>query len=296
MISVAHIAAFLAGVSLLAAQPAPTSDAATTTTPAIPNSSEVIRRAYRALVQDSIVPADSRTVATAALDALEMFAPDHVPSLPPAFGEDPAQDAAWLGHCVGNLPSPWPVVEAMARSAATVHVGLATPERRKGFGALTTGEPLAPPGFNIYSLPGGQFVVFDVISGASAHTAGLHVGDVLRRVDGRATARVDPFLLNAYPVGAHIPLEIERDGNPVTISLRLLKTAVSPVQSGLLDDRVAYIFVRWFARSANPDHDTAALVRRALIQLSAAGADALILDLRSALGGFGRDQHRVRPL
>jgi C-terminal processing protease CtpA/Prc len=246
-----------------------------------------VQTAYRALVHDSIVAADPRIVATAALQALNASADRHLESLPVGFGSDADKDGAWLGDRMASLSSPWSVVDAMARSAATVHVGLGTPERRKGFRALTTGDPLCSPGFNLYSLPDGRYVVFDVVNGASAHSSGLRLGDVLRRVNGQPTARVDPFLLAALPSGTTVPLDLERSGKPVTVSLHLIKADVVPVESRLLDDRTAYLFVRWFARSTNPEQDTAALVHRAIAAFSAQGADRLILDLRSALGGIG---------
>jgi C-terminal processing protease CtpA/Prc len=258
-----------------------------TGTKGAPTSAELMRTAYLGLVRESIVPADPRVMASAALANLAALAPERVQPLPAWFGTHAERDAAWLAERVADMPTPWPVLEAMARATATAHVGLVSPQRRQGIGALMAGKPRAAPGFNLYPLADGRLVVFDVIPRASAEVSGLHAGDVLRRIDGVPAARVDVFLLNAIPVGAELKLEIERAGRPATILLRLIQADVPSVESRLLDDGLGYVFIRWFARSDDVGRDTAALARQAFIALAAQGARGLIIDLRSALGGSG---------
>jgi C-terminal processing protease CtpA/Prc len=254
---------------------------------AVPTSAELMRAVYLGLVRESIVPADPRVVALAALAKLAALAPQRSWPLPAEFGTDFGRDADWLAQRVADLPTPWPVLDTMARAAATAHVGLASPQRRHGIGALMSGKPRAAPGFNLYPLADGRLIVFDVIPGASAEVSGLRVGDVLHRIDGVPAARVDVFLLNALPIGVELKLDIERAGRSATILLRLVQADVAPVESRLLDDGIGYVFVRWFASSDNAAHNTAALARRAFIALAAQDARALIIDLRSALGGSG---------
>ena len=249
-----------------------------------PSSAKVMRAAYLAFVQDSIVPADSRVVGAA---ALRVLAPGQDVVLPGTFGREVSQDADWLAARAGDLPSPWPVVDAMARAAGIVHLALVTPARRQGLRALGTGEPLSSPGFNLYPLADGRLIVCDVVAGASAETSGLRPGDVLEEVDGRRAVRVDPLFITTLPAGTAVTLKINRGDGPATLVLHLIKADVSPVEGRLLDDGNAYVRVRWFARSANPAHDTAALFRRTLQALLDQGARGLVLDLRSALGGSG---------
>jgi C-terminal processing protease CtpA/Prc len=246
-----------------------------------------MRTVYLGLVQESIVPADPRVIASAAMAKLAALAPERSPALPAEFGTDFGRDAAWLAQRVVDLPTLWPVLEAMARAAATAHVGLASPQRRRGIGALMAGKPRAVPGFNLYPLADGRLIVFDVIPGASAEVSGLRAGDVLRRIDGEPASRVDVFLLNALPIGVELKLDIERAGRSATILLRLVQADVAPVESRLLADGIGYVFVRWFANPDDPAHNTAVLARRAFIALAAQGARGLIIDLRSALGGSG---------
>lgn len=255
----------------------------------MPTSAELMKTTYLALVKESIVPADPRVVAAAALAAIAVLASDHAPALPAAFGADAERDAAWLASLVKELPPPWPVFAAMARATCTAHVGLRTPKSGQAMRGLMIGKPVSALGFSVYPLADGRFGVFDVIKGASADVSGLRAGDVLLRLDGERATRQVPLIMplaTLHP-GAEVPLEVERAGGPATVMLRVVKVDVPPVESRLLDDGIAYIHVRWFARSEDPEHDTAALARRALTALAAQGARGLILDLRSALGGQG---------
>jgi C-terminal processing protease CtpA/Prc len=251
---------------------------------AIPSSAELISSAYLALVQGSIVPANPRVVAAAALASLT---PERVLSVPTTFGTDVKRDAAWLAEHTTDLPHPWTVIDAMARAAETVHVGLATPEKKQGMRALMAGKPLAASGFNLFHLADGRLVVFDLIKGASADSSGLRVGDVLLRVNGKRASWLDSFLINVLPAGTEVLLDIERANQPTTISLKMIKADVPSLESRLLDDGIGYVFVRWFAHADDAEHDTALLARRAFQSLATQGARGLILDLRSSLGGSG---------
>ena len=268
---------------------APASAPSTTQTAAraAPTSAELMRTAYLALVRDSIVPANPSVIAAAAMAELAAVVPERGLALPDWFGADFARDATWLGQRAADLSSPWPVLDAMVRAAATAHVLLSSPQRRQGIGALMAGKPLAAPGFNLYPLADGRLVVFDVIPGASAELSGLRTGDWLRRIDGVPAARVDAFMLNGLPAGVELKLDIERAGRPATIGLRLIAADVAAVQSRMLDDGIGYVFIRWFAPSGDPARNTAVLARQALIALAAQNARGIIIDLRSALGGSG---------
>ena len=250
-------------------------------------SAELMSTAYIALIRQSIVPIAPRLVAAAALAEIHSLAPGQATPLPAAFGADTDVDAAWLADRVRDLPTPWSVVDAMVRAANTAHLALATPQRRQGMGARVGGHPLSEPGFNIHPLRDGRFVVFDVTQGASAEASGLRVGDVLVRVDGRPTQRYDHFLINTLPAGTSVTLDIERSNRPAVITLRLSEAGLPPVESRLLEDGIAYVRIRWFARSDDAERDTAAIARRAFTELADQGARGLILDLRSALGGTG---------
>jgi carboxyl-terminal processing protease len=243
-----------------------------------------LRTAYLALVQESLVPADPRTVAMA---ALAVMAP--ATALPSGFGADAPRDAQWLSAAAGNGVPPWEAINAMARAAAIAHVGFVTPALRQGMRALGQGRPLATPGFSVHRLPDGRTVVSDLVQGGSAQLSGLRLGDVLTRIGDEPVARQTTFVmpLLARAAGDRVPLEIERDRKPMRIELRLIDTGQTSVDSRLLDDGLAYVRIRWFSKSDDPTRDTATLARAAFQSLAEQGAWGLVLDLRSALGGAG---------
>jgi C-terminal processing protease CtpA/Prc len=247
-------------------------------------SAGLMSKVFLALVRDSLVPADPRVVGAAALAALPS---DHARPLPIDFGGDAARDAAWLADRVRDLPPPWAALEAMARATQTAHTGLVTPQRLPALRALASGLPLSIPGFQFFPLADGSFGVTDLIAGASADRAGLRAGDVVRQLAGHPPLRYDGFWLATLPAGTEVALEIERAGQRLSRVLVLQGGSLSSVDSRLLDDQIAYVRIRWFARSAEAERDTATLVREALTKLAGQGARGLILDLRSALGGSG---------
>src|SRR4051812_30300981 len=100
--------------------------------PAGPTSAELVSTAYLAIVRDSIVRLDARKIATAALSALATLTGEKPRALPASFGRDPTRDAAWLVANVPAAPRPWPVIDAMSRSAETAHLWFVTPQRRAG--------------------------------------------------------------------------------------------------------------------------------------------------------------------
>ena len=248
-----------------------------------------VATAYLALVRTSIVPADPRTVASAALGAMEAAGADHDGVLPEDFGHDADRDAAWLMERTRGAPSPWPIVNAMARATGTAHVGLGSPALRRAMRGLVTGMPVSAPGLGVCRLDDGRFAICDVVPGASAERSGLRAGDVLLRIGDETVTNQATLLMPivALPAGEQVRLTIERGGHRLEIALMLVQAEVSSVESRLLGDAIGYVRIRWFSRSQDPARDTATLTRNAFAWLAAQGARALVLDLRSALGGVG---------
>ncbi len=243
-----------------------------------------LHRAYLALVQDSLVPADPRTIATAALAVMSPAA-----ALPAGFGADARRDADWLSAQESTVAAPWDTIQAMARAAATAHVGLVTPALRRGMRALMGGKPLSTPGFAVHRLSDGRTVVRDVIPGGSADLSGLRTGDVLTRIGDERVARQSALLmpLVARAAGDRVVLEIERDRKAMRIELRLADANDPLVDGRWLDDGLAYVRIWGFSQSDDPTRDTASLARAAFKSFAEQGARGLVLDLRSGRGGIG---------
>jgi carboxyl-terminal processing protease len=248
-----------------------------------------VATAYLALVRTSIVPADPRTVATAALRAIGAAEADLNKVLPQDFGRDADRDAAWLVERTGGTSPPWPIINAMARATATAHVGLSSPALRRAIRGQQTGMPVSAPGLGVCRVGDGRFAICDLVPGASAQRSGLRVGDVLLRIGNETLANQSMPLMPivALSAGEQIGLTIERAGNRLETRLTLVQADVSSVESRLMDDEVGYLRIRWFSRSKDPARDTAALARSAFASLAARGARALVLDLRSSTGGAG---------
>ncbi len=124
------------------------------------------------------------------------------------------------------------------------------------------------------------------ISGTPAHRMGLRAGDRILRIDTLDTrgVTVDDAVgkLRGKP-GSRVTLRIGREGvaEPLdfTITRAVIKIESVPY-AGLLDDSTGYVKVTQFSRN------TASDLEAALKELRAAGAKALVLDLRMNPGGL----------
>lgn len=69
----------------------------------------------------------------------------------------------------------------------------------------------------------GRLVVRRVATGSGAATAGIHIDDVLRAVDGKAVAAADELsaLIRRHKVGDTVTVELVRSDNPLTLTVRL---------------------------------------------------------------------------
>jgi carboxyl-terminal processing protease len=252
-----------------------------------PTSSQLVADSYRAIVRDSIIRIDPHKIARAALAARAGTTVDHPVSLPNDFGRNAERDATWLAAGAPSATPPWQEIDAMTRAAATAHLWLVTPQRRAGMRGLGSGERVSTSGFSVYPLEDGRLVVFDVIPGASADVSGLRTGDIILQVNHEPATRQLPMQMVALAEGEEIILDVVRGEHPNSLILKVNKIEMSPVETQLLEQGVGYVRLRWFARAKNPEHDTAVLARRAIVDLAKQGARGLVLDLRSALGGTG---------
>src|SRR5262245_41913352 len=119
---------------------------------------EVVRTAYRLLVDESRIPVDAKRVAEAALSVPE--------------GED----------------APWGAVRAMARAVGDPHTVLIPAGAGTNMQRMVTGGACTLPGFAVHRTEEG-FVVGDVEPGSVAGNAGLRSGDVVLAIDGTPMSR-----------------------------------------------------------------------------------------------------------
>lgn len=132
----------------------------------------------------------------------------------------------------------------------------------------------------------GICTVSRVFTGGPAEAAGVHKGDILRRVED---VEVDITTLEQAvdimrgEVGSTVTVVMDRNGEEITFELERANVVVNRVESGMLADGVGYIYLYDFAG------DCAVKFETALQELVDQGARGLILDLRDNPGGWVKD-------
>ena len=132
----------------------------------------------------------------------------------------------------------------------------------------------------------GDCTISRVFDNGPAREAGIHKGDILRKVDD---LEVTVYTLNdavdimrGHP-GEPVTLVVERNGEELTFTVNRAQVSVNWVESGMLTDDVGYIYLYEFSG------DCAAQVDAAIADIVAQGARGLILDLRDNPGGWMDD-------
>lgn len=136
----------------------------------------------------------------------------------------------------------------------------------------------------------GETVVVDLLEGEPADVAGIRLGDVLKRVDGRDISgleqeQVGDLLQGA--TGTEVQVELERPGTRELLSFTLQRQKVKvpdvPYQ-GMLSEKTGYLALSSFTKTASSE------VRKALINLTdSLGAENVVIDLRGNGGGLLRE-------
>lgn len=126
-------------------------------------------------------------------------------------------------------------------------------------------------------------VVIAPIEGSPAWDAGLLPGDVIGRIDERATFGLSPDEVSAKlrgPAGSKVVLDLVRDGEEKVITLERRRVVVKNVPYAFVAaPGVGYVRLAHFSQGAAKD------VAAALDTLRAGGARSLVLDLRGNPGG-----------
>jgi len=127
--------------------------------------------------------------------------------------------------------------------------------------------------------------VSEPIEGTPAYDAGLQPGDIIIAVDGKTT-KDEPIDLTVSRIrgaeGTKVKLTIKRKGvaKPFTLSIVRRFIHVSSVKAEMLKDKIGYIKLRVYGESTGEE------MGKALAELQAKGAKAIILDVRNNSGGL----------
>ena len=133
-------------------------------------------------------------------------------------------------------------------------------------------------------------VIVDLLEGEPADQAGIQLGDVVKRVDGRDISGLEQEQIGDLLQGAtgtEIQLDVERPGTREVLSFKLQRQKVKvpdvPYQ-GMLSDKTGYLALNSFTKTASMN------VRKALINLTdSLGAENVVIDLRGNGGGLLRE-------
>jgi len=136
----------------------------------------------------------------------------------------------------------------------------------------------------------GQTVVVDLLQGEPADVAGIRLGDVLKRVDGRDISGLEQEQIGDLLQGAtgtEVQVELERPGTRELLSFTLQRQKVKvpdvPYQ-GMLSEKTGYLALSSFTKTASSE------VRKALVNLTdSLGAENVVIDLRGNGGGLLRE-------
>ena len=136
----------------------------------------------------------------------------------------------------------------------------------------------------------GQTIVVDLLEGEPAEQAGLQLGDVVMRVNGRDLAGLDQNQIGDLLQGAtgtDVTVDIQRPGTREILNFELQRQKVKvpdvPYQ-GMLSETTGYLALNSFTKTASFE------VRKALMNLTdSLGAKQVVIDLRGNGGGLLRE-------
>lgn len=132
-------------------------------------------------------------------------------------------------------------------------------------------------------LVDGVMVVAELTPAGPALRAGVHLGDVLREVNGQSIEGRSPdqvvYLLRGR-AGSQVTLTIQRDSAVLRVTISRERVREIPVRAQMLAEKIGYLRLLEFTEDVHTD------VGRALGKLTAQGAQALVLDLRENGGGL----------
>ena len=136
----------------------------------------------------------------------------------------------------------------------------------------------------------GQTIVVDLLEGEPAEQAGLQLGDVVMRVNGRDLAGLEQNQIGDLLQGAtgtDVTVDIQRSGTReiLTFELQRQKVKVPDVPyQGMLSETTGYLALNSFTKTASFE------VRKALMNLTdSLGAEQVVIDLRGNGGGLLRE-------
>ncbi|CAN5546694.1 S41 family peptidase [soil metagenome] len=156
-----------------------------------------------------------------------------------------------------------------------------TPSGYQSFQELTSGRF---SGIGVWLKQKGEDLeVVSVLPSTPAREAGLERGDIVEEIDGRAVAEMNVdeavALIKGLP-GTEVALTLSRDGAPRSFTITRESIELPNLEARVTSEDLGYIRLLGFARGAGNQ------LRSEVSELSEAGAEGIVLDLRDNGGGL----------
>lgn len=137
-------------------------------------------------------------------------------------------------------------------------------------------------GFDAEEDGSGYLTITNVYKGSSAELNGVMAGDVITAIDGKSLLSMQPgqaLERLSGETGTRLALQLLRNGESLSVNLIRQQLELESVSSRMLDNSVGYIRINSF------NARTSAQFSNAMTVVTAAGAKALIIDVRQNSGG-----------
>jgi carboxyl-terminal processing protease len=255
-----------------------------------------VSESYHLLSTSSYRPVDPQTLVDKAREALVDLAHKHGVKIDvaPIRASDDAQttvegldsaiaDAAASAHG-STTDYAYAAISAMAKAVDDRYTQFMTPDEYKAFKDALDPEKIS--GIGVLISPDettGLIDVSYVVPGTPADRAGLQPGDTIATIDGQSTKGFTTDAASKLlrgKAGTAVRLGLLRNSAPVDVAITRSELAPPTVVYKLLPGSIGYVYVLAFGQST-PDEFDAAIAR-----VTAAGAKALVLDLRNDGGGY----------
>jgi carboxyl-terminal processing protease len=256
-----------------------------------------VHESYRLLTSSYYRPLEAQTLLSAAAAALVAEAGKHgvtiaTPSISAGTSNDEtmAQLDGAIASAAAAANGPQTVyayvaINAMAKAVGDRYTQFFTPDEFKQFNEALDPARISGIGVMIEpDLASGFTRISYVVPQTPADRAGLRSGDLIARIDSKATKGLLPDavskLLRGKP-GTVVTVDVARAGSPQTAySIQRQEVQPPTVIFRMLPDSIGYIFVAEFGKATPGEFDTA------VARLKGQGARALVLDLRNDGGGY----------
>jgi carboxyl-terminal processing protease len=269
--------------------------AASATLPA--TTAEDVNESYRLITTTYYRPIDAQTVLDKARDGLIDYAHKHgakIDVAPIHVAADTQTTTQALDGAIADAAASahgsttdyaYAAIASMARAVDDRYTQFMTPDEYKQFKDALDPEKIS--GIGVLISPDDTTGLIDVsyvVPGTPAEKAGLQAGDTIATIDGQSTKGFTTDAASKMlrgKAGTLVHLGIVR-GNAAPNDVAITRSELEPptVVYKMLPGSIGYIYVLAFGQSTPTEFDAA------VARVKAAGAKALVFDLRNDGGGY----------